>query len=106
VSEQKIKLSVIEVNKIALNAEKLKVVEKDTTILELKNKMLTLQEEMLKKDRMILDYHKLILDSTLSTTKDKNKDTLLEISSKYPITNGKKWGYNPESGEIVINEEL
>lgn len=106
-------LSQVERDAIKINSEELKVLEKDKKIIEVKNQLITIQNalldaqrEVVKRDQMILEYHTLQLNEKLQKMKDRNRDELVEISRNYEGLNGKKWGYNPETGEIVINEEI
>ena len=106
-------LSSTELNAISLNTEKIKNIEKDIQILELKNQLLAVQDtlldaqkEVIKRDRMILEYHNIKVNQLLKDTKNRSKEELIEISKQYEGLEGKKWGYNPDTGEILIDEKL
>ena len=97
-----------------LNSEILKGLEKDRAILELKKQLLTVQkayleaqQEVVKRDSMLLDYQNNMVDGKIEERKRRNKEELVEISKHHKELEGKNWSYNPDTGEIIIdNEEL
>lgn len=98
---------------VKLNSERIKSTEKDKIILELKKKILDVQDallssqvEVIKRDRMIMGVNSDKLDTTLKELKEISRLELESISKHHKELEGKSWGYNPETGEIVINEEL
>jgi len=97
---------------ISLNAEKLKVYDKEREIFDMKTQMLKLQNalidsqrEVVRRDAMIVEYQAIQNQKDMNKLKEKNKEFLQTISKKYPDLEKKKWGYNPETGEIQINDE-
>lgn len=109
----KLVLSNKEINNIMTNADKVNLFEKDKQVIELKNQLLSVQnalldaqKEVVKRDKIIIDYHSIKLEEELNTAKEKSRDELMEISKHHEGLKGKKWGYNPETGEIIIDEEL
>lgn len=110
--EAKLMLREDELTNIMVNTNKVKLIEKDKSIIELKKQLLSVQDallnaqkEVVKRDHMILEYHEIKVNQELSDAKDKSRNDLHEISKHHEGLIGKKWGYNPETGEIIINEE-
>jgi len=108
--EGKIFLTNHELSQINLNAEKHKVFEKDKKIIDINMKLLQTQEalldakkETLEKGRMILEYHAIQLTKDHEEFKGESKQFLVDISNSHESLKGKKWGYHPESGEIIVD---
>lgn len=98
---------------IKYNAERIKVHEKDKIISQLKLEILKAQaaliesqNEVIKRDSMLVEHQREINRGAMQADKQKAISTLEVISSKFPSLIGKKWGYNPETGEIIINEDV
>ena len=101
-----------ELQHVKLNSEILKGLEKDKQIIELKKQLLSVQNsyleaqrEVVKRDLMIIEYHEIQLNHKIEERKARNKEELVEISKHRKELEGKNWGYNPETGEIIINNE-
>ena len=103
-----------ELQHITLNSEILKGLEKDKTIIDLKRQLLTVQkayleaqQEVVKRDNMLLEYQVNMVDGKIEERKRRNKEELVQISKHHKELEGKNWSYNPDTGEIIIdNEEL
>ncbi len=52
-----------------------------------------------------LEYMKKELEAKLRQEKDKGKEYLLTINSKYGIRNDKRWSYNYQTGEVIFSDE-
>ncbi len=108
--EGKIFLTDYELAQINLNTEKHKGFEKDKKIIDLNMKLLQSQEalidakkESLEKSRHILEYHAIQSTNDHKEFKEESKQFLVDISDQHESLKGKKWGYNPESGEIIVD---
>lgn len=102
-----------ELLKVKLNSEKIKSAEKDKLLLELKKNLLDVQSallasqgEVIKRDRVIMGMEEKKVNENIQELKDRSIQELEEISKDHEELEGKTWGYNPETGEIIINEEL
>jgi len=109
-NEGKIFLTDYELAQINLNTEKHKGFEKDKKIIDLNMKLLQSQEalidakkESLEKSRHILEYHAIQSTNDHKEFKEESKQFLVDISDQHESLKGKKWGYNPESGEIIVD---
>jgi len=110
--DTKIILTSDELNEVRLNTEIIKNMDKDEEISQLKLDVLNAQEmslkaqsEVIKRDRIIIEYRSLINKRNKERAKEESKQSLLNISSRYDALNGKKWGFNPDTGEIIINND-
>ena len=106
----KIFLTDYELAQINLNTEKHKGFEKDKKIIDINMKLLQTQEalldakkETLEKGRMILEYHAIQISKDHEDFKGVSKQFLIDISDSHESLKGKKWGYHPESGEIIVD---
>ncbi len=109
-NEGKIFLTDYELAQINFNAEKHKVHERDKKIIDVNMKLLQTQEalldakkETLEKGRMILEYHAIQTSKDHEDFKGVSKQFLIDISNQHESLKGKKWGYHPESGEIIVD---
>jgi len=89
-------------------AERHKVFEKDSKILELKLQMVKIQEklmdtkkEVLARDRMIIEYNVIQESQKQNDFKQSNREFLETVSKNHNIDPDVRWGFNPESGKIV-----
>ena len=110
--EGKIYLTNYELAMINLNAEKHRGFEKDKKLIDMKKQIINLQKaiidakkETLDRDEMIIEYHAINTSKEHENFKGESKEFLIGISNHHESLNGKKWGYNPESGEIIVNED-
>jgi len=108
--EGKIYLSDYELAIINLNAERHKVFEKNKKIIDMKKQLINVQKslidskrETLERDEMIIEYHAIQTSKEHEDFKAESKQFLIDISDQYDTLKGKTWGYNPESGEIIVN---
>ncbi len=106
-------LTVEELLTISLNTEKLRAFEQDMRIIDLKRDLIKVQEDLLNSHYKILERDKIILEEQekqVTAIQDKKKEESLsylkEITEKHPSLKNKKWSYDPETGEIVINEDI
>lgn len=111
-TEEKLILSSKELDAINTNTERIKGFEKDKQIIELKKQLITVQDqlltaqkEVLKRDNIILEYHFIQASKNLEEMKSRSKEELEQISRNHKGLKDKSWGYNPETGEIIINED-
>lgn len=111
-NEGKVFLSEIELLNINLRSEQTKVFERDNEITNLKIHLIDTQKKMLENKIESLEKDKVILGFGLRDDKklqeafrEDTRKTLKEISSNHNISPLKKWGFNPESGEIVVDDK-
>jgi len=110
--EGRIFLTEYELARINLNAEKHKAFEKEKKMIDMKVQLIKTQQalldakkETLERDMMIVEYHAIQNTKASEEFKDESKQFLLDISKQHTSLKGKQWGYNPESGEIVVDDK-
>ena len=109
-NKEKIFLSSLELSQINNNTEKHINFEKNKEIVELKLHIIKLKKLIyegkineLDKDIDIIGYQKIQQNQTQKDFIEKSKETLLKISNNYFEIKDKKWGFDPESGEIIFD---
>jgi hypothetical protein len=109
--EGKIFLTDYELAQINLNAEKHKNFEHEKKIIDMRFQIIKTQQalldakkETLERDMMITEYHAIHNTKNMEEFKETSKQFLINISNKHKELKNKHWGYNPESGEIVVDE--
>jgi hypothetical protein len=99
-----------ELKKLNDNANKHKLQKYEDDILLLKKRLIEAEQATLKAKLdtltyrlQLADYH--ILQSTRSRRllKEHNKELIESIREKYDIPDGITFGYDPDSGELIIN---
>jgi hypothetical protein len=102
-------LTDLELSRITINAEKHEVYRRTKEISELKRMLLKVTRELheskietLERENLLLD--KLIKEQVLEydAFKKKSRMDLEKIGEAHGIQVGEKFGYNPESGEIIV----
>jgi len=93
-------------------AERHRVYGKEAEILNLKRqiiiekqKTIETKAELEKRNLTIIDFQMREYRMLHENFKVENKMFLTELSEKNEIDEGKKWGYDPDSGEIIIDVE-
>jgi len=93
-------------------AERHRVYGKESEILNLKRqiiiekqKTIETKAELEKRNLTIIDFQMREYRMLHEKFKVENKMFLTELSEKNEIGEGKKWGYDPDSGEIIIDVE-
>jgi hypothetical protein len=66
--------------------------------------LLDAKKETLERDMTIIEYHSIQNTRNSEDFKEESKQFLINISNQYDRLKGKQWGYNPESGEIVVDK--
>jgi len=101
-SQKKKYLTSSELNQIELEFEKDKYRKLQEKEYDYQLKLKLMEIELLKKDTEILRYKKLNQVSLNQQERDKNKTFIEGLRKKYKLP--EKWGFNPDSGEIKIEE--
>jgi len=109
-TENKIYMSDADLYKVQLNIERNKFFQKqlelDAALQEKQKyakKFVESQLALVNKESTILDMKKAKSDAEYLVFMDQSRTLLNEIAKKHGIE-GKRWGYDPETGEIIINE--
>ena len=89
---------------LSANHAKHEILKQERKLLELRKILITSQENTLKRDRIILDNDVNNINRTDQKFKDKNEKFLSKITKKYSKLNDGNWSYNPQTGEIIIND--
>jgi len=107
----KLYLTELELALINLNTEKHNIYKKDKAIIDMKKQIISVQKalidskkETLERDDMIIEYNAIQLSKDHESFKEISKKFLMDISIKHDLLKDKTWGYNPDTGEIIINE--
>ncbi len=99
-----------EIALLSVNVEKHNVINKQIendnlrkTILTLNERIISLEKKLVEKDKENQKLREKNTEREYKELKEATKKMHNNIASKYGIE-GKEWGYNPDSGAIVINE--
>lgn len=103
-SKKKLYLNHAESAQLSANNAKHQLLKQEQKILDLRKLLIDSQENTLKRDRIILNNDIRDLKQTDQNFKDENQEFLNGITYKYDQLEDGKWGYNPQTGEVVINE--
>ena len=101
-----------DLNVVKMNTEIIRGLEKDEAIYKLKLDVLSAQEltlkaqnEVIKRDRVIIEYQAMVTRKNKEEAKEIAKNALYDISNEHDALRGKKWGFNPDTGEIIFQED-
>jgi len=72
-------------------------------LLEAQAALMDARREILQRDRIILEHEMAKTARERNEFRAENREYLESIGDKYEGVKGKRWGYNPESGEIVFS---
>lgn len=90
-------LTELDLCKLKLQGEKAKLIEKEIEIS-------TLKVHVIEAQKMVLTYKSQEDAAKLNDTNKEMREYLNELSELYEIPEGKRWTYNTETGEIIVNE--
>jgi superfamily II RNA helicase len=103
-------LTVDEMAQLNLNNERYKVFERDKKIIDLQFRLIQLQGEVnmakmqvLEKDRAILNSTSKMLAQEFEAHKIGNKELIKNIARRHGIKSTDGFGYDPESGKIIVD---
>jgi len=102
-------LTNLELSRITLNAEKHEVFKKSKELSNLKTMLLNTKKELfeskietIERELVIIEYIRADQNKDHEDFKYKSKKELEEIGRSHGFLLGEKFGYDPESGEIVV----
>lgn len=102
---KKLFLSHAESAQLAANTTKNDLIIADKKAIEVRKILLEAQENILKRDRIILEFSIKELNNTERIFKADNENFIVGITNKYDLLEHGNWGYDRNTGEIIIKEE-